>query len=256
MRCVALDSRYKWQNTRCRANIQTRQQTELMGGGLTMGKTSRSLIDLIDVAAQRYGGASGRRLAELAQHGGHDISHATLNRLRQGTYATRPSDASIRAIAYLADVSENTAFAAAGVRAPGAVGYEPPSEAQRMNTRQCKAIDELIRACIADDTGAVATRSDLTNLVDARQRLGAALSAVDVAQPATGQLVAAAQDAMRCIDETLDILSNTSAMPPSWHGKPPEEMTDAELDEAAAAGDPWPAYIRTRTKERIDVDGG
>ncbi|WP_199190097.1 hypothetical protein [Mycobacterium sp. ENV421] len=221
-----------------------------------MGKTSRSLIDLIDIAGQRHGGASGRRLAELAQRAGHDISHATLNRLRQGTYATRPSDASIRAIAYLADVSENTAFTAAGVRAPAAVAYEPPSEAQRMNTRQRKAVDELLRAFVRDDSSEpAATRSDLTNLVDARQRLQAALGAVED-QAAAGQLVAAARDAVRCIDETLDMLGDTSAMLPSWHGKHPEEMTDAELNEAAAAGDPWPAHIRTRTKERIDVDRG
>ncbi len=111
-----------------------------------MAKTSKSLIDLIEIAATRHDGASGRRLAELAQRAGHDISHATLNRLRQGTYATRPSDASIRAIAYLADVSENVAFAAAGVSAPAAVVYQPPAEAQRMSTRQRKALDELIRA--------------------------------------------------------------------------------------------------------------
>jgi hypothetical protein len=221
-----------------------------------MGTTSRSLIELIDIAAQRNGGASGRRLAELAQSAGHDISHATLNRLRQGTYATRPTDASIRAIAYLADVSENAAFAAAGVRAPAAVAYEPPPEARRMNTRQRKAVDELIRAFIADDIGKVATRGDLANLVDARQRLRAALSSVESDQATAGQLVAAARDAMRCIDETLDMLSSTSTMAPSWHGKQPDEMTDAELDEAAAAGDPWPAYIRTRTKERINGDGG
>jgi hypothetical protein len=221
-----------------------------------MGKTSRSLIDLIDIAAQRHDGASGRRLAELAQHAGHDISHATLNRLRQGTYATRPSDASIRAIAYLADVSENAAFTAAGVTTPAAVAYEPPAEAQRMNTRQRKAVDELLRAFVRDDIREVTTRSDLTNLVDARQRLQAALSAVHVDQAVIGQLVAAARDAVRCIDETLDMLSDTGAMLPSWHGKQPEEMSDAELDEAAAAGDPWPAYIRTRTKERLDVDRG
>jgi hypothetical protein len=220
-----------------------------------VGKTSRSLIDLIDIAAQRHSGASGRRLAELAQRAGHDISHATLNRLRQGTYATRPSDASIRAIAYLADVSENTAFAAARVSAPAAVAYDPPAEAQRMNTRQRKAVDELLRAFVRDDIRELATRSDLTNLVDARQRLQEAVGVVED-QAAAGQLVAAARDAVRCIDETLDMLSNTGGMLPSWHGKQPEEMTDAELNEAAAAGDPWPAYIRTRTRERIDVDRG
>jgi hypothetical protein len=221
-----------------------------------MGKTSRSLIDLIDIAAQRHGGVSGRRLAELAQRAGHDISHATLNRLRQGTYATRPTDASIRAIAYLADVSENTAFAAAGVTAPTAVAYQPPREAQRMNTRQRKAVDELIRAFVVDDVGEGVTRRDLANLVDARQRLRAAVSAVEGDQAATGRLLAAARDAVRCFDETLDMLNNAGQMLPSWHGKQPEDMTDAELDEAATAGDPWPAYIRTRTKERIGVDRG
>ena len=125
-----------------------------------------------------------------------------------------------------------------------------------MNTRQRKAVDELLRAFIADEISVVATHGGLANLVDARQRLRAALSAVEIDHPTAGQLVAAARDAVRCIDKTLDMLGDTSAMLPSWHGKQPEEMTDAELDEAAAAGDPWPAYIRTRAKERIDVDGG
>ncbi|TDH41003.1 hypothetical protein E2F47_27980, partial [Mycobacterium eburneum] len=79
-----------------------------------MSRASRSLMDLIETAVKRHDGASGRRLAELAQHAGHDISHATLNRLRQGTYASRPTDASIRAIAYLAEVPETVAFAAVG----------------------------------------------------------------------------------------------------------------------------------------------
>ena len=46
-----------------------------------MAKTSKSLIDLIEIAATARR-ASGRRLAEPAQRAGHDISHATLNRLR------------------------------------------------------------------------------------------------------------------------------------------------------------------------------
>lgn len=148
-----------------------------------MAKTSRSLIDLIDLAAQRHGGASGRRLAELAQRAGHDISHATLNRLRQGTYATRPSDASIRAIAYLADVSENTAFAAAGVTAPTAVVYQPPAEAQRMSTRQRKALDELIRAFVCGETPARTAEVDFARLLAARDRLNVAMAAAGERTP-------------------------------------------------------------------------
>ncbi|MEY8014702.1 hypothetical protein [Mycobacterium servetii] len=170
-----------------------------------MAKTSKSLIDLIEIAATRHGGASGRRLAELAQRAGHDISHATLNRLRQGTYATRPSDASIRAIAFLADVSENVAFAAAGVSAPAAAVYQAPAEAQRMTTRQRKAVDELIRAFAADDKPAPAAGLDFGRLLAARERLTTALTAGGEHVAAAG-LVEAAQEAVAGIDEVIDAL--------------------------------------------------
>ena len=186
-------------------------------GWPTMGKTSRSLIDLIGIAAQRHGGASGRRLAELAQHAGHDISHATLNRLRQGTYATRPSDASIRAIAYLADVSENVAFAAAGVSAPAAVVYQPPAEAQRMSTRQRKALDELIRAFAADDKPTPAAGLDFGRLLAARERLHTALTAGGE-HASAGRLVEAAREAVAGIDEVIDALfAAASAEDPADH---------------------------------------
>jgi hypothetical protein len=103
---------------------------------------------LIGVAAERHGGASGRRLAEIAQRGGHRISHATLNRLRQGTYTTRPTNTSIEAIAYLAAVPESEVYAAAGLHAPSAVDYQLPATAQCMSDRQRKALDELVKAFV------------------------------------------------------------------------------------------------------------
>jgi hypothetical protein len=172
-----------------------------------MTKTSRSLIGLIDVAAKRHGNASGRRLAELAQRAGHDISHATLNRLRQGTYASRPSDASIRAIAYLADVSENTAFAAAGVTAPAAIVYEPPREAQRMTTRQRKALDEMIRAFVSDEPAGQACGVDYGRLLAARDRLNAALAAC----AAGGPLADSAREVVASIDEVTSALFATAS---------------------------------------------
>lgn len=176
-----------------------------------MAKTSRSLIDLIEIAAKRHGNASGRRLAELAQQAGHDISHATLNRLRQGTYASRPSDASIRAIAYLADVSENTAFAAAGVTAPAAVVYQPPREAQRMTTRQRKALDELIRAFVPDQASPKGVGVDYGRLLAAREWLNAALTAAEA--DTGGPLVEAAREAVACIDAVTTALFATACDP-------------------------------------------
>ena len=183
-----------------------------------MAKTSKSLIDLIEIAATRHDGASGRRLAELAQRAGHDISHATLNRLRQGTYATRPSDASIRAIAYLADVSENVAFAAAGVSAPAAVVYQAPAEAQRMTTRQRKALDELIRAFAAGDTPAPGAGLDFGRLLAARERLTTALTAAGE-HVAADRLVEAAREAVAGIDEVIDaVFAAASDQDPSDDG--------------------------------------
>jgi hypothetical protein len=169
--------------------------------------TEKSLIELIDQAAARHGGVSGRRLAELAQHAGHDISHATLNRIRQGTYLSRPSDASIRAIAFLADVSENTAFAAAGVVAPTGVAYQAPPEAQRMNSRQRKAVTELIRA-FAPAAREADSGVDYARLLGARDRLNSALQ--DGAVP-PAVLADAARDAVACIDELADALFRAAA---------------------------------------------
>lgn len=173
-----------------------------------MANTSKSLIDLIDIAARHHDGASGRRLADLAQGAGHDVSHATLNRLRQGTYATRPSDASIRAIAYLADVSENTAFAAAGLRTPATVAYQPPREAQRMSTRQRKALDEVIRAFTPDE--APASDTDYRRLLAAREGLDAALTAAGQSG-SVEPLAAAAREAVASIDEIIDTAFAVSA---------------------------------------------
>lgn len=168
-----------------------------------MARADKSLMELIEIAAKRHGGASGRRLAELAQQAGHDISHATLNRLRQGTYASRPTDASIRAIAYLAEVPETVAFAAVGVRPPAADQYQVPAEAHRMNTRQRRAIDELLRAFVVEQAAPV--MPGLGALLTARDELAAVLKAARVeAEP----LTTAAYAAITAIDDVTAALFN------------------------------------------------
>lgn len=185
-----------------------------------MAKTSKSLMDLIEIAVKRNGGASGRRLAEVAQQAGHDISHATLNRLRQGTYASRPTDASIRAIAYLAHVPEATAFAAGGVRPPAADRYELPAEAQRMDTRQRRALDELLRAFVASQTPAAA--SGFGALLAARDQLEAALAD---SQGADQPLALAARAVIAAIDETTVAQFNTAG----------DDMIDSDVPPADGA---------------------
>jgi len=169
-----------------------------------MARTDKSLMDLIEIAAKRHGGASGRRLAELAQQAGHDISHATLNRLRQGTYASRPTDASIRAIAYLAEVPETVAFTAVGVRPPAADHYQVPGEAQRMSTRQRRALDELLRAFVIEQSSLAVP--GLGALLAARDELAATLETVGVE---TEPLATAAYATISAIDEVTAALFNS-----------------------------------------------
>ncbi|MRH86052.1 helix-turn-helix domain-containing protein [Nocardia sp. SYP-A9097] len=82
-----------------------------------MTTASTTLAELIETASHRHNGASGRRLAELAQKAGHDVSHATLNRIRRGAYESTPTPQTIKAIAYLAGLPEPAAFAAAATEA-------------------------------------------------------------------------------------------------------------------------------------------
>lgn len=192
---------------------------------MVMTKTDKSLMDLIEIAAKRHDGASGRRLADLAQQAGHDISHATLNRLRQGTYASRPTDASIRAIAYLAEVPETAAFAAVGVRPPTADQYQVPVEAQRMNTRQRRALDELLRAFVVEQTSPAVP--GLGPLLAARDELAVALETTGIE---TSPLAAAAHAAIAAIDDATAALFSSGADNP---GELPGDPTWPPAGDAA-----------------------
>lgn len=72
----------------------------------------KSLPEYVELASQRHNDASGRRLAEIAAASGYDVSHSTLNRIRRGTYTSRPSDATLDAIAFLAGVEARHVYAA------------------------------------------------------------------------------------------------------------------------------------------------
>jgi hypothetical protein len=74
---------------------------------------TRTLSDYLELAAKRRETESGRRLAEIAQAEGHDISHSTVNRIRKGDYLSAPTTAILKAIAFLSKEPETAVFAAA-----------------------------------------------------------------------------------------------------------------------------------------------
>lgn len=108
--------------------------------------TLRTLLD--HAAAKRK--LSGRKLAHLAQSHGFEITHTTINGIRNGSYKSQPSNDSIRAIAWLAGVRDETAFQAAGRKAPGRpFADELPPGVDRLGPRERKAAIEMLRALVA-----------------------------------------------------------------------------------------------------------
>ncbi|MGP5219399.1 hypothetical protein [Arthrobacter rhombi] len=92
---------------------------------------------------------SGRRLADAAQGKGFKVTHATLNSILGGTYKSTPSVETIRAIAWLAGVSDEVAFTAAGQPVPGPpLADELPPGTDNLSPKSRKAVIEMLRVLI------------------------------------------------------------------------------------------------------------
>ena len=93
---------------------------------------------------------SGRALADLANSNGWKLTHGTINAIRNGSYKSDPSEDTIRAIAWLAGVSERVAFAAAGRRQPGPpFADELPPGVDDLSPKERKAAIEMLRVLVA-----------------------------------------------------------------------------------------------------------
>lgn len=92
---------------------------------------------------------SGRRLADAAQGKGFKVTHATLNSILGSTYKSTPSAETIRAIAWLAGVSDEVAFTAAGQPVPGPpLADELPPGTDNLSPKSRKAVIEMLRVLI------------------------------------------------------------------------------------------------------------
>jgi len=108
----------------------------------------QSISEVVELAAQRHD-ASGRQLAQIAQAHGFQITAATVNKLRSRTNKYAPSPETVRVIAWLANVSEEVAFTAAGQPVPGPpLGEELPPGADLLPPKARKAIIDYTRVLI------------------------------------------------------------------------------------------------------------
>jgi hypothetical protein len=100
--------------------------------------------------ARRERATSIRQLAMQAKAAGYKIVGTTLNAIESGTYKSTPSDDTIRAIAWLAGVGDETAFMAAGRRVPGPpFAAELPPGVDDLSPKEREAVIGLLRVLVA-----------------------------------------------------------------------------------------------------------
>lgn len=116
----------------------------------------RGLVD----RAKASRGTSVRQLAIAAQRHGFRLAYTTLNQIATGTYRFTASDDTVRAIAWLAGVSEADAFAAAGLRVPGRpFADDLPPGVDYLSPKARKAVIEILRVLVDQEAGEEHDRS-------------------------------------------------------------------------------------------------
>jgi len=73
-----------------------------------------SLRDIALQAQERHDGAGGRAMERIADRAGKTMSPTTFDRIAAGKYRSKPQEKTLQALAYLAGVSEERVYKAAG----------------------------------------------------------------------------------------------------------------------------------------------
>ena len=131
---------------------------------------TETLKGLIEMAIERHQ-TSARQLAFKAQEAGFKIVYTTINQIRNGIYKSKPSEVTLKAIAYLAGVEESVAFAAAGQPVPGPpLADELPPGADNLSPKSRKAVVEMVRVLVDLESSTNAQRTPEPNDTSPRLR--------------------------------------------------------------------------------------
>lgn len=115
--------------------------------------TTKTLRELVELAVTRHA-TSVRQLSFLAQKADFRVVSTTLNQIRNGTYKSVPTDDTIKAIAWLAGVSEAVAFMAAGQAVPGPpLADELPPGADNLSPKSRKVVLDMVRVLVDLEAG-------------------------------------------------------------------------------------------------------
>jgi hypothetical protein len=161
--------------------------------------TTLSLQDLLRRAIDDRTGAPLRDIQALVEAEeavrprGMSLNRTTASQILRGNYQGVPSPATIRAIGWLAGVSDEVAFAAAGQRAPGPpLVDELPDGVDTLDRRERAVVIDLVRTLLAhrqETHDWVATHAAALAQVEIDlRRIQNMLAAVNVVEPVTDEV--------------------------------------------------------------------
>lgn len=114
-----------------------------------MTRPDRTLRDLIDGAMHRHQVKHVSNLERIAKRADHKIVATTISAIRNGTYNSEPSRATLAALAFLAGVTPEEAYAAAGLPVPGPPFAESlPDGVDLLSPTERKAVIGVLRAMV------------------------------------------------------------------------------------------------------------
>ena len=235
---------------------------------------TETLKGLIEMAIERHQ-TSARQLAFKAQEAGFKIVYTTINQIRNGIYKSKPSEVTLKAIAYLAGVEESVAFAAAGQPVPGPpLADELPPGADNLSPKSRKAVVEMVRVLVDLESSTNAQRSNSATTDTAPRTLRAVApegdarpgQKIDSLTPEEIRLVAMRENRRLRREESNYITGMTQAHAYAdslrEQGKSPQEVREAltamresigeELAELRAAG----KAIEKEETAKIKSQGG
>ncbi len=120
------------------------------GAHVGRARPLETLADIVALAYLRTGAPSSRELEAYARKYGHRLTHTTINTIASGTYAARPKEHTLRALAYLSGVEYNRVREAAGLRprVGPSVAEQMPPDVDELEAEPRQALVELARVLL------------------------------------------------------------------------------------------------------------
>ena len=114
-----------------------------------MSDEPQTLQDLARLASERHDGKRGRALGRIAAKHGLTLTYTTFDNIYSGKYMSTPKRETVDALAYLAGVTKDKAYTAAGLPLPQAPFAEQlPPDVDTLDADQRRVLIEMARVLV------------------------------------------------------------------------------------------------------------